>query len=290
MGLERIIGRQLPPQPWAEGENIPWSDPEFSKRMLAEHLSQAHNQASRRFETIDRQVDWIHEEVLGGRPTRILELACGPGLYTSRLAKMGHDCVGIDYAPEPVRYARETAERDGLSCTYHLEDVREAAFGEGYGLVMMIFGQFNVFRRDDMRAILAKAFACLLPGGHLLLEPQSFDTVEKSGRAGSSWYSCGDGGGLFSAHPHLCLMESFWDAKAQATTQRYFIIDSQTGEVTPNAMTTEAYTDDQFGDILAEAGFADLRFYPSLVGVEVEDESQSANFVIVASKRPEPAC
>lgn len=57
MKLIDIIHRQPNPQPWSEGEKIPWNDPAFSKRMLKEHLSQAHDAASRRSETIDAQVD-----------------------------------------------------------------------------------------------------------------------------------------------------------------------------------------------------------------------------------------
>ena len=40
MWLSEIIERSSVPVPWAEGENIPWNDPGFSKRMLDEHLSQ----------------------------------------------------------------------------------------------------------------------------------------------------------------------------------------------------------------------------------------------------------
>jgi len=34
--LTDIVHRIVPPAPWTEGENIPWSDPAFSERMLAE--------------------------------------------------------------------------------------------------------------------------------------------------------------------------------------------------------------------------------------------------------------
>lgn len=30
-----IVEREPEPMPWAEGDNIPWDDPEFSERMLA---------------------------------------------------------------------------------------------------------------------------------------------------------------------------------------------------------------------------------------------------------------
>jgi SAM-dependent methyltransferase len=284
MNLKDIIGRSIPAAPWAEGENIPWDDPDFSRRMLAEHLSQEHNLASRRFDIIDRQVAWIHGELLGGTPTRILDLTCGPGLYTSRLARLGHACTGIDYAPEPVRYAQEAAAREGLACTYRRQDVRTAEYGSGYGLVMMLFGQLNVFRRSDASLILGKALAALATDGLLLLEPQKQATVRKLGQAESSWYACGEGGGLFSDRPHLCLSENFWDAAGQAATRRFFIVDAETGAVSRHALTSEAYTDDRFRETLTRAGFGDIRFFPSLVGAEVEEESQSANLVIVARK------
>jgi len=197
--------------------------------------------------------------------------------------------VGIDYAPEPIHYARKTAIRQGLACTYRLEDVREAEYGEGYGLVMMLFGQLNVFRRNDARSILENAFSSLIPNGLLLLEPQRFDTVEKSGRAGRSWYSCGEGGGLFSDRPHLCLSESFWDPDRLSATERFFIIDAETDKVTLHALTNEAYTDTQYQELLTQVGFSDIRLFPSLVGVEVEEESQSANLAVVGRKKPNQA-
>jgi SAM-dependent methyltransferase len=285
MNLQDIIRRKIPPAAWAEGENIPWNAPEFSKRMLAEHLNQEHNLASRRFDIIDRQVKWIHEEVLGGVPTRILELTCGPGFYTSRLAGLGHECVGIDYAPEPIRYAQDTATREELACTYRLAVVRKAEYGDGYGLVMMVFGQLNVFRRKDTRSILEKVFSALIPGGLLLLEPQRFETIEKNGKTGSSWYSCGKGGGLFSERPHLCLPENFWDSNKQSATQRFLIIDAETGEVTRHAMTNEAYSEKQYEELLTQTGFGEIQFFPSLVGVEVKEESQAANLVILGRRK-----
>ena len=121
MKLMDIVRRQRVPKPWSEGEKIPWNDPEFSRRMLDEHLSQAHDAASRRFEIIDKHVDWIHTHVLKGNPTRILDLGCGPGLYTNRLARLGHHCVGIDFSPASIaellarmpvdRAARPTSDR-----------------------------------------------------------------------------------------------------------------------------------------------------------------------------------
>lgn len=284
MTLLELVRRTLPPQAWAEGENIPWSDPAFSRRMLREHLDQAHNLASRSFEIIDRQVAWMHAQVLESRPSRVLELACGPGLYLERLARLGHECHGIDYAPAAVEHAKETARQQGIRCAYQLEDIRTAGYGAGFGLVMLLFGQLNVFRREEARAILARAFAALAPGGAILLEPQRYQIVERCGRSGTSWYSRGEGGGLFSDRPHLCLTEAFWDPESRTATQRFFVVEVPGGTTTSCAMSIEAYDDGQYLDLLQQAGFREIRFHPSLVGEPVAEESQAANLVLTARK------
>src|SRR5512140_1576091 len=117
MNLTDIITRNMELEPWAEGEKIPWDDPEFSQRMLKEHLTQQHDAASRRTVTIRKHVQWIHTHLLGSQPARILDLGCGPGLYSSRLAKLGHTCTGIAFSPASIASATEHAP---AGCEYRL--------------------------------------------------------------------------------------------------------------------------------------------------------------------------
>lgn len=169
-----LIDRDMAPKPWAEGEKIPWDDPEFSQRMLREHLSQKHDAASRRKNIIQKHVAWIHGHILGGLPSRILDLGCGPGLYTAPLAGLGHTSHGIDFSPASIDYAVQNAP---AGCTYTLGDIRTTEFGSGYDLVMSIFGEFNVFRPKDAQLILQKSNAALNTGGRLLLEVQDRKSV-----------------------------------------------------------------------------------------------------------------
>jgi SAM-dependent methyltransferase len=280
MNLLDVIHRAQPPVPWAEGDKIPWNEPGFSSRMLREHLSQEHDAASRRFDKIDAHVAWLHDHVLTRRPTRILDLACGPGLYASRLARLGHTCVGIDFGPASIDYAVRTAEQEGLNCTYHLQDIRAAEYGADYGLAMLIFGEFNVFRPADARLILTKACQALSVGGVLVLEPHTFEEIEREGRAGTSWWSAASG--LFAERPHLGLVENSWDAERCAATIRHYILDAATGQVTRYAFSMQAYTNRQYRDLLVECGFDEVAFYPSLIGGT--DESQSGLLAIAAHK------
>jgi SAM-dependent methyltransferase len=248
--------------------------------MLKEHLRQDHDAASRRSGKIEVQVNWIHHRLLSSHTTRILDLACGPGFYTSRLSEMGHECVGIDYSPASIAYATDQACRENLRCSYLQQDIRTAEYGTGFGLVMLIYGEFNIFRPVDARKILRKAHGALGNNGLILLEPHTFAAVRKMGEQGNSWYSSKSG--LFSKKPYLCLEERFWDSASRTATIRYFVIDASTANVTGYAQTFQAYTNAEYQSILMESGFKGVEFFPSLTGAQ--DESQADLIAIAARK------
>ena len=281
MKLLDVVGRRPVAEPWGEGDKIPWHDPEFSRRMHSEHLSQLHDAASRRYDKIDSHVSWIHWELLNGTPTRILDLGCGPGLYTSRLAILGHECVGVDISPASVAHAKAQAKEHGLRCSYQLQDMRTADYGVGFGLVMLIFGEFNVFRPSDARTILEKARAALSPGGVLLLEPHTFAAVREMGERDAHWYSADRG--VFSDRPYLCLRESFWHPDHAATTERYYVVDAATGGVARHASSMQAYTDTEYRGLLAECGFGEIEFHAAMGGGG--DEREGGLVVITAGRR-----
>lgn len=276
-----LVNRKAKPAPWSEGDNIPWDDPEFSERMLAEHLSQEHDLASRRSATINGHVDWIFATLLDGRPGRVLDLGCGPGLYVHRLSARGCECVGVDFSPASVRHARETAAADDLTCRFIHADVRDAELGDGFDLVMMIYGQLNVFPRARAMGILARAHAALGPGGRLLLELQGAEQIRKGGEAAPSWYSAPSG--LFSDRPHLVLQENFWDAEAAASTIRFMVIDASTGAVSSHALSNEAYTEQELEETLRTVGFTAVESFPSLGGKTADGD---ADLPVVVARRP----
>jgi SAM-dependent methyltransferase len=280
MNLLNLIQRTAKPKPWSEGDNIPWNDPGFSQRMLDEHLTQEHDAASRRFEKIDQHVDWIHNQILEGKPGKILDLGCGPGLYISRLARLGYICVGIDYSPASIAFAQETAREEDLSCTYIQADLRQADYEVGFDAVMLIFGEFNVFEPRDASLILKKAYQALEPDGWLILEPHTNEAIEKIGKQSPSWYSSPQG--LFSERPHLVLQENFWDEETKTATIRYFVLDANRTDVVRFAQSFQAYQQSDYQNILADCGFAEINFYPALTGTL--DPTQECLQAIVARK------
>ena len=95
-----------------------------------------------------------------------------------------------------------------------------------------------------------------------------------------AWYSAPSG--LFSDRPHLCLQESVWNPDRRVSTQRYFVIDAATGEVSRHAESAQAYRDGEYRSRLLECGFSDVVTHPSLLGEA--DEAQRDLVVLIARR------
>ena len=254
----------------SEWQKIPWHDADFSRRMLREHLTQEHDLASRRLSIIDQHAAWIHCAVLGGRQSSILDLGCGPGFYTHRLAELGHSCTGIDFGPASIEYARQHH-----AGTYVLGDVEQEQYGAGYDLVCMIYGELNAFSPQAAQRIVDKAHQALRPGGKLLLEVSMYDAIRRIGQEPRTWHTSEQG--LFSDHPHIVLQESgFRDDHAVSW---YYVIDAQSGALDQVVSMHQAYTEDEYRRLLHR--FTQITLYPSLTG---EPDANGEMFVMAAEK------
>jgi SAM-dependent methyltransferase len=245
---------------WDGQYKIPWDEPAFSQRMLAEHLSQDHDMASRTADKIDAQVRWLHEVILGGHSARILDLACGPGLYTERLTALGHTCRAIDFSPASIEYARSHAARPD-QCEFVLGDLRFADLGGDYDLAIMIYGEFNAFAPSEAETLLARTHRALRPGATIVIEAHTPEQIERTGTAQGSWY--GEPSGLFSDRPHLCLMTNQWHSEQSVAETTFFIIDAATAEMTVHRNTLQGYSLDAYRSMLTAAGFSSVEILPA---------------------------
>jgi len=270
MSLSDLIGRTQSPEPWAEADNIPWHEPGFSERMLREHLNQSHDLASRRFEIIDQHVAWIDKDLLSGRPSAVLDLGCGPGFYSHRLARLGHRCRGIDYSPASLRYARRIAEEQGLCCEFLEQDLREGDWGAGYDLAMQIYGEFNVFRPEQAQALLERIARALAPGGRVLIEYQTWEGVRSATEPARSWEV--NRRGVASDAPHAVLTERFWDEGSATHTARYHAI-AEDGTVTTLGQTTQAHHEASLRQMVEQAGLVDVQLGGTMAKASDSDSS-----------------
>lgn len=246
--------------------------------MLREHLSQVHDGASRRTELIERHVALIERVGLPQGPSRVLDLGCGPGLYALMLAERGHDVMGIDFSPASIEYAREEAAARSLTCRFELGDVRRVEYGGGYDLVMLLYGEINLFERHEAVDLLKRCVSALAPDGKLLLEVHSYDAVRTRGEAAPRWSVVQ--AGLFSEAPHLRCDQGFWSEVGRIASGRHWIVDAASSEVTLYGWSMLAYDDAAYEALLADAGLRIEARFDSLTG-----EADAGDFPVLLAVR-----
>jgi SAM-dependent methyltransferase len=264
--LRQIYDRPQPPVPWRDGVNLPWDEPAFSKRMLAEHLDQSHGAASRRQPEIRNQVQqmlpWLHLSA----GDRLFDVTCGPGLYAAEFAQRGIAVSGIDFGPAAIAYARELCA--AWPCEFTLGDVREMDFaGRCFDAAIYLYGQFTVLKPAESADVLRRIHAALRPGGRLLLE--ILDEAHFDKRNSSWWYT--DQGGLWGDFPYLHLGERAWDEEQRAAVERFHLINLTTGEMQVYGLADQTYTVEQVTAMLNEAGFGNPEVHPAWDGRALRD-------------------
>jgi SAM-dependent methyltransferase len=110
-------------------------------------------------------------ELLAAQPgERILDLGCGDGALTKRLAELGCDVVGVDASPAQV----EAARKHGL--TVHVMRAEELPFRDEFDAV---FSNAVLHWITDADPMLAAVRRALRPGGRFVAECGGHGCVDK---------------------------------------------------------------------------------------------------------------
>jgi len=170
------------------------------------------------------------------------------------LARRGHSAFGIDFSPASIEWAKSSAAEQSLDCEFVHDDIRQADFGTGFDLAMLLFGEMNVFTADDLRLIVRKARAALNPDGVLLLEPHEPGVIRVNFESNPTWSA--QKSGLFSAQPHMLLEEGFWHDDEQVAVKRWYVVDAEQSEVEMFSQTVVEYTKNDLVKLVESEGFS----------------------------------
>ena len=86
-----------------------WTDPHRAGQMLACHLDQTNELASRPADRIAAIVDWLDRK-LGFAGKAVTDLGCGPGLYAEAITRRGGKVTGLDFSINSLAHALRHAE------------------------------------------------------------------------------------------------------------------------------------------------------------------------------------
>ena len=112
----------------------------------------------------DAELVWRLLELEPG--LRVLDVPCGEGRISGRLAGMGCEVVGVDYTEAWVELARKQYP----GATFEVADMRSLAYDQEFDAVVNWFTSFGYFDPQTNDDVLARFARALRPGGRLLIE------------------------------------------------------------------------------------------------------------------------
>ncbi len=264
--LSLVHQYSVKPPLFEPGETLFWDDPHISKGMLAAHLDPDNDAASRRHATIDEEVQHLVSSGILKPGYRLLDLGCGPGLYSSRLAMKGLKVTGIDISQRSLNYARRHAKKKGLNIEYCLMNFFDIVFNEEFDAVLQTHGELNTFSDEKRDELLSKLHKALKPGGLLIFDVTTRAQRKRAGLK-NGWYV--SNGGFWRPDRHLVLEQGFDYPKHDTWLDQYIIIYSDNVFIYNNWI--HDYTLESIREVLHDAGFDVINAWNDLTGTPYEE-------------------
>lgn len=279
MNIEKIIKASEKPEIYTKGTAVMWTDDYISTQLLETHLSQATDLASRKESTIDSTLDWILDKV-PGKSLEILDIGCGPGLYTEKLAERGHRVTGLDFSENSIRYAKASANKKKLNITYLNQNYLDLNAEDKYDLITLIFTDFCVLLPKQRDTLLKKVYRALKPGGKFIFDVLNKNyQCDKSGE--KSWEAVS--GGFWKQNPYITLTESFYyETEEVGLTQH--IVMNEAEEISIYRFWVHTLTPKELETLLSENQFTSAVFFDSVLPDSILYRSEEVTFCIASKE------
>ena len=253
-----------------------WTDRHIATQMLGFHLNPDTDLASRNPEFIERSVRWIAGRFGVGERTRVLDLGCGPGLYTTRLAETGAAVTGVDFSENSLLHARAQAERSSLSIEYvHANYLEYEPNGE-FDLITFIYWDLAALDPDQRAGLLATCRSALADGGAMLLDVPSaghFASVVEAVALDHSPYA-----GFWSPKEHFVIKATHRYEPELVSLDKYTVIEpSRTREI---YNWLQSFTPGSLERELAEAGLETAELLGDVAGESYDPSSDQFAVVV----------
>lgn len=257
MNIREIVKKTKKPHLYEKGSSFMWTDPYISKQLLQVHLNPDVDIASRKQSTIEKTSQWILESFRSSEALHILDLGCGPGLYTEIFAKSGHQVSGIDISESSIDYAIKSARDKGLSIQYQKGSYLDIDLGkEQYDLIVLIYTDLGVLPATEREKLLGKIFMALKKGGIFIFDLLK-DKHFKQKISPKSWEV--NETGFWRESPYVALSESFLYEKEKVIMFQHTIIE-ESGQVENYRFWTHFFSHDDISLMLKHQNYRNIEF------------------------------
>jgi len=204
-----------------------WTNEHTSKQMLKYHMDENIDAASWNKNLIEKSVRWMASYFKLGQNSKIADFGCGPGQYTSRLAKLGAKVTGIDFSENSINYAKKVAAENNLDIHYTVKNYLEFETRDRFDLIIMIMCDFCALSPEQRRTLLAKYQSFLKPSGSVLLDVHTFNFFDQ--KKESAGYEKNQLDGFWSADDYYCFVNCYKYEDEKVTLDKYTIFE-ESGE------------------------------------------------------------
>ncbi len=247
-----------------------WTDDYISQKMLENHLDPSIDGASRNRSFIKKSASWICQKVPPADYPSLLDLGCGPGLYSELFAESGYQVTGVDFSKRSIDYAKESARKKQLPISYLKQDYLEMELTETFDLIVMIYCDFGALSANDRHLLVANIYRWLKPGGKFLLDVFSATKYDQTVVQQSWEYS--EGAGFWSENSYLALNKTSKYPNFVWLDQTMVI--TQEDQITYNVWTS-CFTEHSLAAELAAVGFKEYQLYSNVCGESYTKESET---------------
>ena len=258
-----------------------WTDPHVSKEMLRYHLDGSAAVASDRTETIDGATAWLTSTFAIGAGSRVLDLGCGPGLYTLRRAGTGAAVTGVDFSASSIAYARRAAAEAGLAIDYIEADYLDwqPTLPDGrFDLITMIMRDYCALASAQRLTLTGRIASWLSPEGAFVFDVDSMAGLREHEESAS--YSWAPDGGFWSPEPYFEFLNKFCYPQHAVKLDRYVIVEAERSREIYNWM--QFFSPETLAAELSAAGLAIDSVLGDATGRPFDPES---SIFAVAAKR-----
>lgn len=219
MKIREIIEKVNNPKLYEKGTHLMWEDPHISKYLLQTHLDPTVEKASRLPKNIDMTIDLI--DTIAKPNSKILDLGCGPGIYTEKLASKGHIVTGVDISKNSIDYANIQSQKNNSNINYIVSDYTKLNLEETFDIIMIIYCDFGVLVPDDRNALMQKVYNHLNPGGIFIFDAYN----EKIHLSEPTWEASENG--FWQMTPYISLNNNYHFKDEKAILSQHIIIDEK---------------------------------------------------------------
>lgn len=266
------IDRRPEPYEFYTAETL-WNDPHISGKMLAFHLDENTEPASRNKAFVDRSTAFMISRFKIDKDARVADFGCGPGLYSTRLARAGARVTGIDFSERSIRYARKTAAQQGLAIDYVLQNYLEFETDQTFDLIGMIYCDFCALSPAQRKRLLAVFHGCLADDGAVFLDVFSMAAFDARVETASFEHRLMDG--FWSADDYFGFMRTFKFEQEKVVLDKYAIVEA--------SRTWEVYNWLQYFSVESiKEAFADSGFYIEAVYADVAGKPYAEDALEIA--------